>query len=157
MGRLLEIFPSRFQPDSGVDAGSFVNQPSDLGNLVYDNRMGNDAGQGYSYRGGGLMQTTGRNNYVELQTGIDTGIFGDAGTGINVVSNPDQINQGDIPMLSALYFYQRHVISRIGTDVGLPSVRNITRLVNGWENGLPERINTFNRAIRVLFNSDAGH
>jgi RHS repeat-associated protein len=154
--RLVQIFPRYFRADAGTDAGSYVRQPVSLGNLVYDNRMGNDAGQGYSYRGGGLIQTTGFNGFSEVQKAIDTGVFGDAGHGVNVLTNPDQINQGDIPMLSALYYWQQHVVTPLTRDGGLPDVRAVTRAVNGGENGLAERTATFNRALGVLSGRDAG-
>jgi putative chitinase len=154
--RIVQIFPRYFRADAGTDAGSYVRQPAALGNLVYDNRMGNDAGQGYFYRGGGLIQTTGSNRYSEVQRAIEAGVFGDAGHGVNVLTNPDQINQGDIPMLSALYYWQQHVVTPLSRDGGLPDVRAVTRAVNGGENGLAERTATFNRALRVLSGRDAG-
>lgn len=153
-GRLAAVWPRRFGADSGVDAGAFVRQPQALGNSVYDGRMGNDAGEGYHFRGGGLIQTTGRNGYQELQTAIDQGHLGDAG-GVNVVASPDQIDQGDLPQLSALYYFQQHVLP-LTSDGGFPSVRTVTQAVNGGQNGAPEREATFRRALAVLSGQDGG-
>ncbi len=152
--RLAVIWPTRFGLDAGVDAGAYVNNPSALGDFVYDRRMGNDAGQGYEYRGGGLIQTTGRDNYVALQRAITAGDLGDFDGGLDVVANPDDINRGDLPQLSALYYFRERVLRP--NDGGLPDVRRVTRAVNGGEIGLPERQQTLNRALQVLRAPDGG-
>ena len=151
--RIASIWPSRFAPDSGVDAGTYVRAANALGDFVYDSRMGNDAGQGYFYRGGGLIQTTGRNNYVELQRAIDAGMLGAVGA-VDVVANPDQINLADMPQLSALFYFQQRVLPL--ADAGFPSVKVVTQAVNGGQIGAAERQTTFNRALSVLTRPDAG-
>lgn len=157
-GRIAETFATPFRADSGVDAGDYVHSPEQLGNYVYSGRMGNDAGEGYFFRGGGLIQTTGRNNYVDLQSAIDAGRFGDLrdsrDASVNVVANPDQINEGELPTLSALHYFEQRV--RRTEDGGFPSVRAVTRNVNGGLNGIEHRNELFERALRVLQHSDAG-
>lgn len=152
--RIFETWPRRFSADSGVDAGSFVGQPESLGNFVYDHRMGNDAGQGYFYRGGGLIQTTGKDNYKELQDAINEGKLGYFDAGVDVVNNPDAINKGELSILSALYYFQKRVLNKY--DGGLPSVKDVTKDVNGGTNGLDAREASYEQALKVLMASDAG-
>jgi len=153
-GTIMATFPKYFKPDSGVQSMDFVNKPKDLGDRVYSNRMGNDAGEGYLYRGGGLLQTTGRNNYTELQALLnDAGYTFPDGGRPDVLSNPDQLKDPDLAVFSALVFYNVHV-SPLKADGGY-TVENVSKAVNGGTNGLSTRINNYNRAIKVL-RPDAG-
>ena len=65
--RLVEIFPREFPTEA--DAAPYVNNPEALGNRVYANRLGNGdegSGDGYRFRGRGLIQLTGRGEYTEF-------------------------------------------------------------------------------------------
>ena len=61
--RIRQVWPSRFKSDAA--AQPFVKNPRALANQVYNGRMGNRPGSddGYRYRGGGLPQLTGAENY----------------------------------------------------------------------------------------------
>jgi putative chitinase len=64
--RLPVVWPKRFKPRGPLDAAAFANNPEKLANEVYGGRMGNDRpGDGFRYRGRGLMQLTGRASYRE--------------------------------------------------------------------------------------------
>ena len=59
--RIREVWPARFRAKTDAEITRLVNNPIALGDAVYMGRMGNDKpGDGYAYRGGGFMQTTGR-------------------------------------------------------------------------------------------------
>lgn len=59
--RLRKVWPKRFRNRSEADLKALVKNPIALGDEVYGGRMGNDRpGDGYHYRGGGFLQTTGK-------------------------------------------------------------------------------------------------
>lgn len=65
--RIRETWPTRFKTDA--DAQPFVRKPMNLAIKVYGGRMGNapsPSKDGWNYRGGGLMQTTGREGYRKM-------------------------------------------------------------------------------------------
>lgn len=68
-------------PQQAADAAAAG--PEAVGNLMYGNRMGNGPDEGYRYRGRGLIQITGKDNYR---------FYGDR-IGVDLVSNPDAVNE----------------------------------------------------------------
>lgn len=79
--RIRAVWPSRFKTNAA--AQPYVRQPKKLANKVYGGRLGNRIGtdDGWIYRGGGLPQTTGRDNFEKV------GKL----TGIDLVNRPEQI------------------------------------------------------------------
>lgn len=92
--RLLEVFPKKFR--SIADAQAVVaGGPEAIGNRIYGGRMGNAANEGYKYRGRGLVQLTGKNNYEKYGKIL----------GIDLVNNPELAADPEISRkLGALYF-----------------------------------------------------
>ena len=59
--RIREVWPARFRDKPEHEMAPLVKNGRKLGDAVYAGRMGNtQPGDGYDYRGGGWLQTTGR-------------------------------------------------------------------------------------------------
>ena len=72
-------------------ANSIAGKPELIANMVYSSRMGNgpaESGEGWKYRGRGLKQLTGKDNYTRCGAAL----------GIDLVANPDLLLE---PMYAA--------------------------------------------------------
>lgn len=59
--RLREVWPARFRNKTDAELAPLLKNGKALGDVVYGGRMGNtQPGDGYEFRGGGFLQTTGR-------------------------------------------------------------------------------------------------
>jgi putative chitinase len=65
--RLLKIFPKYFNKKTAI---LYQKNPQKIANKVYANRMGNGdekSGDGYKFRGRGIFQLTGKENYIKFK------------------------------------------------------------------------------------------
>ena len=149
---LLSTWPSRFSKalTSGkLLASDYARKPEKIANAVYANRMGNgpiSSGDGWSFRGRGIFQLTGRKNYTSFQNFFNS----TSSNKINLLANPDLLSSDSkLSAVSALWFFQNEVMRRI--DINTASVRQVTRLVNGPSvHGLSQRKVYYNNATSVL-------
>ncbi len=116
--RLAQIFPSSF---TVVSAMRYVGKPRAIANRAYANRLGNGSeasGDGWNYRGGGIIQITGKDNYKALS----------AATGIDYIKNPDLITQTEGGIVSGLWWWHGHGLN---TLADFKAFSRITRVING--------------------------
>ena len=90
----------------------------DLGNV--------QIGDGFKFRGRGLLQTTGRANYQALSDHL----------GVDFVANPDALADPVQAARSAGYFWQSHNLNQYA-DAG--DFLRVVKVINGGYNGLSER------------------
>jgi len=137
---LMAIWGSRF-PTIEI-ANQYARNPEKIANKVYSGRMGNtEDGDGWKYRGRGVIQLTGKENYMRC---------GDA-LGIDLVSFPDLLTTEKYASLSAGWFWHRKALNQIA-DKGLAdaTITEVTRRINGGTNGLQDRIYKTKKVFEVL-------
>ena len=107
-----------------------------IANLVYAGRLGNKGkGDGWKYRGRGLIQVTGLDNYRACGTGLK----------LDLVTLPELLEQDVNAMRSAGWFWKSNNLGRFGNDIS-----RVTLVINGGNNGLEDRRERFELAQRVL-------
>lgn len=110
-------------------ANSIAGKPELIANLVYSSRMGNgpaESGEGWKYRGRGLKQLTGKDNYARC--GHDLGV--------DLVSNPDLLLEPIYAARSAGWFWKANSLSTFA-DQG--DIKGMTKKINGGFIGLEQR------------------
>ena len=133
---LMAFWPKRFQ---GV-AEQYEMHPEQIANRAYCDRMGNGSeacGDGWAYRGRGLLQMTGKDNYSHCGQAL----------GIDLLNNPDSVALNPVAVLSAGWFWDTRKLN-IPSDSG--DVEHVTKIINGGTIGLAERAAHFNHIISVL-------
>lgn len=98
-----------------------------LGNPQKARELGNtEPGDGWKYRGGGFIQTTGRDAYERASVVA----------GVDLVEDPDKIADGRYALAVAADEFGK---PRIMTMADLDDLRGVTRAINGGYNGLADR------------------
>ena len=128
---LKKIFPKYFRDKNPED---YARKPEKIANLVYANRMGNgdeNSGDGWRYRGRGIIQITGKNNYKMCLEDINQ-------------SDPDYLATPEGAVLSAIWFWKKNFLDKEYNII------TITKRVNGSVNGLGDRTNHYNRISKAI-------
>lgn len=127
---LLNKLFSRYFPGNLADL--YAHQPIKIGSRIYGGRMGNGdekSREGYTYRGRGYIQLTGKNNYTAFSKFI----------GKDCVENPDLVSTV-YPLASAAFFFNSNNLWSIcDQGAGEDTVTLVSKRVNGGTNGLEER------------------
>lgn len=143
--RLRQVWPQRFHTDEL--AAEYGHNPEKLANNVYANRMGNGdeaSGDGWNYRGRGLIQLTGRENYANFSKAMNSA----------ALHNPDLLQQPAGAALSAGWFWLSKGLNELadltaGAD-GDAHFVELTKRINGGTNGLQQRREYWLRILKVL-------
>ncbi|WP_226986797.1 glycoside hydrolase family 19 protein [Chlorobaculum tepidum] len=143
--RLMKVWPKRF-PTLAI-AEKYERNPEKLANYVYANRIGNgpeSSGDGYRFRGRGLIQLTGRSNYESASKAL----------GIDLLNHPDQLTEPAVAAMSAAWFWASHGLNELADDRtgdnDLEDFTTITKIINGGTVGLQERFKLFKAAETAL-------
>jgi putative chitinase len=131
--RLVKIWPRRFRPLGPLDPDAYANNPELLANEVYGGRMGNcGPGDGYLYRGRGLLQLTGKDSYARATTFLRQG----TADAPDLTREPDAVVSGAWCLrVAAAEWAARGCNQAADQD----DVAKVTQLINGADIGLAER------------------
>ena len=130
---LRNTFGNRFTEAQAREYGRGVNSANQemIANIAYANRLGNgdaDSGDGWKYRGAGVLQVTGKDNYAEVQRRIDKYA---PTSNIDIIMYPKDIHTLEGSILASLGFWIWKDLYKIA-DKGTSEVDvdNITRVIN---------------------------
>ena len=96
-------------------------------------------GDGFRFRGRGLIQVTGRANYRRMGRSL----------GLPLEESPELLEVPFHAAMSAGQFWEWHQLNALA-DCGEPCFCQITRIINGGQNGAAERRALYERALRAL-------
>jgi putative chitinase len=131
--RLPQVWPTRFKPRGALDPAAFAHNQEKLGNEVYGGRMGNDQpGDGFRYRGRGLLQLTGKDSYRTATTSLR--IQNPAAP--DFVIAPDEVFSAQWCLaVAAAEWAARGCNAHADQD----NIQRVTRAINGGLIGLGDR------------------
>ncbi len=128
---LYKLFKTHFTDQQEAD--SYAHQPERIANRIYSNRIGNgdeQSGEGWTYRGRGTLQLTGKSNYKSL------GDF----LGVDLLTNPELVATDYCLSSAAFFFYNNHLWSICDKGINIATITIVTRHMNGGDLGLSDRI-----------------
>ena len=115
-------------------------KPEMIANVVYSNRMGNgtiESGEGWLYKGRGLKQLTGKDNYIRCGKSL----------GIDLVERPELLLTPQYAALSAGWFWDSN---RLGDFADRDDFVGMTKKINGGTIGLADREARYKAVLSVL-------
>ena len=134
---LLKTFPKYFTPTT---AKIYARRPEAIASRVYANRMGNGSeamGDGWLFRGRGIIQITGRYNYTAYAQY----------KGMNVDEAVAYLTTKEGAMDSACWYWVTRNLNALADKDDLIT---ITKKINGGLKGFDDRKNRYRRARAVL-------
>ena len=104
--------------------------PAAIAELMYGGRMGNaQPGDAFKYRGRGLIQLTGKDNYAAASKEM----------GVDLVNNPDMASDPMVALKIAMWYWKK----RVGSVGATGDVAAVTKRINGGTIGLADRANVY--------------
>jgi putative chitinase len=139
---LNKVFPRYFGPGKR-NAAEYAKNPEKIANYVYmdefrTSKLGNvQPGDGWRFRGRGLKQLTGRDNYTRFAKDYD----------MTAEEAAVWVETKEGALASALWFWNTNNLNTVA-DTG--SVPALTKKINGGDIGLPDRQARYEKAMAVL-------
>jgi putative chitinase len=139
---LNKVFPRYFGPGKR-NAAEYAKNPEKIANYVYmdefrTSKLGNvQPGDGWRFRGRGLKQLTGRDNYTRFAKDYD----------MTAEEAAVWVETKEGALASALWFWNTNNLNPIA-DTG--SVPALTKKINGGNIGLADRQARYEKAMAVL-------
>jgi len=136
---LMRTWPSHF-PTMEI-ANQYAHNQEMIANRAYANRMGNGdevSGDGWKFCGRGLIQLTGRSNYQDFADSLS----------MSIDDVPAYLGTYEGAVQSACFFWEN---KNLNTLADSQDIKQITRVINGGELGLQDRMNRYDEAYNILF------
>jgi putative chitinase len=141
---LLRVFPRYFGPGK-ANVNEYAHNPEKIANYVYMdiNRtprgaLGNtQPGDGWRFRGRGLKQLTGRNNYADFGRSV----------GMTAEQAAEYVATEKGAIESACWFWNTY---KLNTIADTDNVVLMTQRINGGDIGLADRQRRYNEAMGIL-------
>jgi len=133
------IFPKYFKR-AGRDANEYHRQPEKIANVIYAGRMANGdsaSGDGWRFRGGGILQLTGRHNYTEFAEDVE----------MSAEEAVDYVRTKKGALDSACWFWDENNINK---HCDAMDILKMTKRINGGTIGLEDRKKHYLHALDVL-------
>jgi putative chitinase len=138
---LRRVFPKYFPNDAiAQEYASRPNKQEAIANRIYASRMGNGdeaSGDGFRYRGRGLIQLTGRHNYTWFAASLE----------ITPEEATEYLMTFEGAAQSACWFWETNKLNQ-WADKG--DILTLTKRINGGTIGLDDRIKHYEHALHVL-------
>jgi putative chitinase len=138
---LRKVFPKYFTTDGMAKSyAGKKNKQEAIANYVYANRMGNgppESGDGYKFRGRGLIQLTGRENYSFFAGSLE----------IDIEEAVEYLQTFEGAVQSACWFWETNNLNQWADK---RDITTLTKRINGGTIGLKDRIKHYNHALEVL-------
>lgn len=119
----------RFNALEEYASGEAYEWRTDLGNVY--------SGDGVRFKGRGLIQITGRNNYKDCGKDL----------GVDLISNPKRLAEPNLACRSAGWFWDT---KKLNPNADRDDIWTITQVINGGDNGLDDRMQLLRATKRVL-------
>ena len=135
---LMRVFPKYF-PTLEL-AKQYERNPKKIASRVYANRMGNGdeaSAEGFAYRGRGILQLTGKDNYFWFAASLD----------ITPAEAAEYLETFEGAAQSACWFWETNKLNRF-VDSG--DFKGLTRAINGGYIGLADREHHYEIALAML-------
>jgi putative chitinase len=131
---------SKYFIRAGRDAGTYARNPEKIANIVYAGRLGNGdtaSGDGWRFRGRGVIQLTGRDNYTA---------FGKTKQ-LTALETVDYLETSRGALESACWFWK---INKLNALADAQDILAMSTKINGGTNGLEDRKVQYKQALRIL-------
>jgi putative chitinase len=135
---LLKVFPKYFK--DMPTAKAYEKKPEKIANRIYADRMGNGneaSGDGFKYRGRGLIQLTGKTNYTWFAASLE----------ITPEDAAEYTQTFEGAAQSACWFWETNKINAFADK---NDIVGMTKRINGGTIGLEDRKKHYEHALHVL-------
>ena len=141
--KALDAIFGKYFKRAGRDPQPYHRQPRKIANVIYANRMDNgdtDSGDGWRFRGGGILQLTGRYNYTQFSAEVE----------MSPEEAVEYVRTKKGALDSACWFWDTNNINKYADS---RDIKGSTKRINGGYIGLEDRKKHYEHAMEIL----AGH